>query len=201
MKIGSFEVGLDRPFFLIAGPCVIESRELAMETAGRLKEIAGRVGGATRAAVFCGSSMGGWFARIMQLRAAAAAPGLSTAAVAFNPADPSNYTPGGIVSHDYVVVHTMQGYYLGAQSWFQNPDANVSAHFCMRSEDGEVTRKAELKEFQRRYKRKRQTSAKGKGGDEAAGSNVEKLVTIAWMVAVAAVIVTLLAVFVQVLAD
>jgi 2-dehydro-3-deoxyphosphooctonate aldolase (KDO 8-P synthase) len=44
MKIGSFEVGLDRPFFLIAGPCVIESRELAMETAGRLKEIAGRVG-------------------------------------------------------------------------------------------------------------------------------------------------------------
>jgi len=44
MKIGSFEVGLDRPFFLIAGPCVIESRELAMETAGRLKEIAERVG-------------------------------------------------------------------------------------------------------------------------------------------------------------
>ena len=44
MKIGSFEVGLDRPFFLIAGPCVIESRELAIETAGRLKEIAGRVG-------------------------------------------------------------------------------------------------------------------------------------------------------------
>jgi 2-dehydro-3-deoxyphosphooctonate aldolase (KDO 8-P synthase) len=44
MKIGSFDVGLDRPFFLIAGPCVIESRELAMETAGRLKEIAGRVG-------------------------------------------------------------------------------------------------------------------------------------------------------------
>jgi 2-dehydro-3-deoxyphosphooctonate aldolase (KDO 8-P synthase) len=44
MKIGSFEVGLDRPFFLIAGPCVIESRELAMETAGRLKEMAARVG-------------------------------------------------------------------------------------------------------------------------------------------------------------
>lgn len=65
-------------------------------------------------------------------------------AVAFNPADPSNYTPGGIVSHDYVVVHTMQGYYLGAQSWFQNPAANVSAHFCMRSEDGEVTQMVHL---------------------------------------------------------
>jgi 2-dehydro-3-deoxyphosphooctonate aldolase (KDO 8-P synthase) len=44
MKIGSFEVGLNRPFFLIAGPCVIESRELAMETAGRLKEMSARVG-------------------------------------------------------------------------------------------------------------------------------------------------------------
>jgi len=44
MKLCGFEVGLDRPFFLIAGPCVIESRELAMETAGRLKEITGRLG-------------------------------------------------------------------------------------------------------------------------------------------------------------
>jgi 2-dehydro-3-deoxyphosphooctonate aldolase (KDO 8-P synthase) len=44
MKLCGFEVGLDRPLFLIAGPCVIESRELAMETAGRLKEITGRLG-------------------------------------------------------------------------------------------------------------------------------------------------------------
>ena len=44
MKLCGFEVGLDRPFFLIAGPCVIESREAAMETAGRLKEIAAAVG-------------------------------------------------------------------------------------------------------------------------------------------------------------
>jgi MYXO-CTERM domain-containing protein len=67
------------------------------------------------------------------------APAEYPLAVAFNPAHASNYTAGGMVSHDYVVVHTMQGYYYGAQSWFQNPDANVSAHFCMRSEDGEVT--------------------------------------------------------------
>ncbi len=65
-------------------------------------------------------------------------------AIDFNPADPSNYTPGGIVSHDYVVVHTMQGYYYGAQSWFQNPASDVSAHFCMRSEDGEVTQMVHL---------------------------------------------------------
>jgi 2-dehydro-3-deoxyphosphooctonate aldolase (KDO 8-P synthase) len=44
MKLCGFEVGLDRPFFLIAGPCVIESESLAHETAGRLKEITTRLG-------------------------------------------------------------------------------------------------------------------------------------------------------------
>jgi 2-dehydro-3-deoxyphosphooctonate aldolase (KDO 8-P synthase) len=39
VKLCGFEVGLDRPLFLIAGPCVIESRELALETAGALKEL------------------------------------------------------------------------------------------------------------------------------------------------------------------
>ena len=44
MKLCGFEAGLDKPLFLIAGPCVIESLELQMETAGRLKEITGRLG-------------------------------------------------------------------------------------------------------------------------------------------------------------
>jgi 2-dehydro-3-deoxyphosphooctonate aldolase (KDO 8-P synthase) len=44
MKLCGFEVGLDRPFFLIAGPCVIESEALAHDTAGRLKEITDRLG-------------------------------------------------------------------------------------------------------------------------------------------------------------
>jgi 2-dehydro-3-deoxyphosphooctonate aldolase (KDO 8-P synthase) len=39
MKLCGFEAGLDHPLFLIAGPCVVESRELQIETAGRLKEI------------------------------------------------------------------------------------------------------------------------------------------------------------------
>jgi len=38
MKLCGFEVGLDRPLFLIAGPCVIESRQMALDTAGALKE-------------------------------------------------------------------------------------------------------------------------------------------------------------------
>ena len=39
MKLCGFEVGLDQPLFLIAGPCVIESRQMALDTAGALKEI------------------------------------------------------------------------------------------------------------------------------------------------------------------
>lgn len=39
MKLCGFEVGLDQPLFLIAGPCVVESEQLAMDTAGALKEI------------------------------------------------------------------------------------------------------------------------------------------------------------------
>ncbi len=44
MKLCGFEVGLDRPFFLIAGPCVIESEQLQMDTAGMLKEICASLG-------------------------------------------------------------------------------------------------------------------------------------------------------------
>ena len=44
MKLCGFEVGIDQPLFLIAGPCVVESRELQIETAGRLKEICARLG-------------------------------------------------------------------------------------------------------------------------------------------------------------
>ncbi len=44
MKLCGFDIGLDRPFFLIAGPCVIESEQLQMDTAGTLKEITGSLG-------------------------------------------------------------------------------------------------------------------------------------------------------------
>jgi 2-dehydro-3-deoxyphosphooctonate aldolase (KDO 8-P synthase) len=39
MKLGDFSVGQDKPFFLIAGPCVVEGEALVLESAGRLKEI------------------------------------------------------------------------------------------------------------------------------------------------------------------
>jgi 2-dehydro-3-deoxyphosphooctonate aldolase (KDO 8-P synthase) len=43
LKLCGFEVGLDRPLFLIAGPCVVESEQLQMDVAGKLKEIAGQL--------------------------------------------------------------------------------------------------------------------------------------------------------------
>ena len=44
MNLCGFEVGLGQPIFLIAGPCVIESRQLALDTAGTLKEICAELG-------------------------------------------------------------------------------------------------------------------------------------------------------------
>ncbi|MCP3669689.1 MAG: 3-deoxy-8-phosphooctulonate synthase [Gammaproteobacteria bacterium] len=44
MRLGDFEVGLNRPLFLIAGPCVIESEKLILDTAACLKDICGELG-------------------------------------------------------------------------------------------------------------------------------------------------------------
>ena len=44
MKLCGFEAGLDKPFFLIAGPCVVESEQLQMDVAGKLKEITASLG-------------------------------------------------------------------------------------------------------------------------------------------------------------
>ncbi|MFQ6333311.1 3-deoxy-8-phosphooctulonate synthase [Methylophilus sp. 3sh_L] len=44
MKLCGFDVGLEHPLFLIAGPCVIESKQMAIDTAGQLKEMAARLG-------------------------------------------------------------------------------------------------------------------------------------------------------------
>jgi 2-dehydro-3-deoxyphosphooctonate aldolase (KDO 8-P synthase) len=44
MKLCGFDIGLEQPFFLIAGPCVIESEQLQMDTAGTLKEVTASLG-------------------------------------------------------------------------------------------------------------------------------------------------------------
>ena len=44
MKLCGFDIGLSQPFFLIAGPCVIESQQMALDTAGQLKDITAALG-------------------------------------------------------------------------------------------------------------------------------------------------------------
>jgi 2-dehydro-3-deoxyphosphooctonate aldolase (KDO 8-P synthase) len=44
MKLCGFDIGPDRPFFLIAGPCVVESEQLQLDVAGKLKEITKKLG-------------------------------------------------------------------------------------------------------------------------------------------------------------
>ncbi|MCJ7557573.1 MAG: 3-deoxy-8-phosphooctulonate synthase [Gammaproteobacteria bacterium] len=44
MRLCGFEVGIDQPLFLIAGPCVVESQQLALDTAGQLKELTAQLG-------------------------------------------------------------------------------------------------------------------------------------------------------------
>ena len=44
MKLCGFDIGLDQPFFLIAGPCVVESEQLQLDVAGQLKEMTAAIG-------------------------------------------------------------------------------------------------------------------------------------------------------------
>ncbi|WP_406456502.1 amidase [Streptomyces sp. NBC_00876] len=55
------------------------------------------------------------------------------------PADPNNYATGRSAAIDKVVIHVTQGSYAGSISWFQNPTAEVSAHYVVRSSDGQIT--------------------------------------------------------------
>ncbi|MFD4035217.1 N-acetylmuramoyl-L-alanine amidase [Streptomyces sp. NPDC058637] len=55
------------------------------------------------------------------------------------PASSANYVTGRTATIDKVVVHVTQGSYAGSISWFQNPASQVSAHYLIRSSDGEIT--------------------------------------------------------------
>ena len=54
-------------------------------------------------------------------------------------ADPSNYSSRNGSGITHVTVHTIQGSYAGAISWFKNPNSNVSCHYNMRCTDGQIT--------------------------------------------------------------
>ncbi|MCP2329108.1 N-acetyl-anhydromuramyl-L-alanine amidase AmpD [Hamadaea flava] len=54
-------------------------------------------------------------------------------------ANGSNYSPGRSSAISTIVIHVTQGSYAGTISWFQNPSAQVSAHYVVRSSDGDIT--------------------------------------------------------------
>lgn len=55
------------------------------------------------------------------------------------PADGANFASGRAEALNKIVIHVTQGSYAGSISWFQNPEAQVSSHYVVRSSDGEVT--------------------------------------------------------------
>lgn len=57
----------------------------------------------------------------------------------WDPAHSSNYTASRSAAVSAVTIHTAQGTYAGTISWFKNASANVSAHYVIRSSDGQVT--------------------------------------------------------------
>ncbi|MBI3206871.1 MAG: N-acetylmuramoyl-L-alanine amidase [Myxococcales bacterium] len=67
--------------------------------------------------------------------------GLGFPGAIWSPAYSGNYTNAsrGAAQINYVVIHTTQGSYAGAISWFKNSSSNVSSHYVIRSSDGQVT--------------------------------------------------------------
>lgn len=66
------------------------------------------------------------------------------------PASSSNYTAANRESDyniNYVIIHVTQGSYSGTVSWFQNPSAQVSAHYVVRSSDGQITQSVREKDI------------------------------------------------------
>jgi hypothetical protein len=66
------------------------------------------------------------------------------------PANSGNYTVSNRPTTfpiNYIVIHVTQGSYAGAISWFQNPNSNVSAHYVLRSSDGQVTQMLKHKDI------------------------------------------------------
>lgn len=55
------------------------------------------------------------------------------------PADSHNFTVGRTATIDKVIIHVTQGSYAGSIKWFQDPTAEVSAHYVVRSSDGQIT--------------------------------------------------------------
>src|SRR5690348_13346624 len=64
---------------------------------------------------------------------------VSAQTIVQNPAASCNYTTGRTQSITAIAIHDTEGSYAGTISWFQNCSAQVSAHYVLRSSDGQIT--------------------------------------------------------------
>lgn len=115
------------------GPDLAEAVDRLLRTGFRAADDDGREVEVVGHGVLAGGSLG---ERVGVARQALGYPGAK-----WNPAYGGNYKAAsrGAKDINYVVIHTVQGSYSGCISWFKNPSAKVSAHYVVRSSDGEVT--------------------------------------------------------------
>jgi hypothetical protein len=81
----------------------------------------------------------GWAHQNFLREAATGGGGSYPSGIKWNPAHADNYTKGRGAAISRIVIHDMEGRYEGAISWFKNPASGVSAHYCIRSSDGDIT--------------------------------------------------------------
>ncbi|TCC02900.1 N-acetylmuramoyl-L-alanine amidase [Kribbella soli] len=81
----------------------------------------------------------GAYAKVAPIGSKASVQAVDYPGAIWNPASTSNYRVGRTAAITTIVIHVTQGSYAGTISWFKNPSAQVSAHYVVRSSDGEVT--------------------------------------------------------------
>lgn len=102
-------------------PCTIDYRRASQRSVEILEQVASGVPDDAGTVIFSGSSMGGWFARIMQARMARRRPGLATEALAFNPAF-------DIALHGHLLVGPQENFVTGERyRWTAEDSARLGA--------------------------------------------------------------------------
>ena len=81
----------------------------------------------------------GWAHENFLREYASGSGGAYPSGIKWDPANSANYTKGRGASISRIVIHDMEGRYDGAISWFKNAASSVSAHYCIRSSDGDIT--------------------------------------------------------------
>ncbi|USZ67565.1 N-acetylmuramoyl-L-alanine amidase [Halorussus salilacus] len=92
---------------------------------------------------------GGAIGSAAVLGSASTASAQESVADVYRSADPSNYTDANRTSSDvrWIVIHTIEGSYEDGYTWFENPDANVSSHFVIGNEPGQIMQMVDIEDI------------------------------------------------------